>query len=57
MPGRTDFPPTIPVPLLFMLLKLGNLLNFNQIYSWFSQFITKTKNITYSTFTAQCGFS
>jgi len=57
MPGRTDFPPTIPVPLLFMMLKLGNLLNFNQIYSWFSQFITKTKNITYSTFTAQCGFS
>jgi len=32
MAGRTNFPPTIPFPLLFMmLLKLGNLWNFNQI--------------------------
>ena len=33
--GRTNFPPTIPLPsLLKMLLKLWNL---NQIDSWFSQ--------------------
>jgi len=34
MAGRTNFPPTIPFPLL--LLNLGNLWNFNQINSWFS---------------------
>jgi len=28
--GRTNFLPTIPFPLLFMVLKLGNLWNFNQ---------------------------
>jgi len=28
---HTNFPPKIPVPLLFMMLKLGNLWNFNQI--------------------------
>jgi len=32
--GRNNFPPTTPFPLLFMmLLKLGNLWNFNQINS------------------------
>jgi len=38
MASRTNFPPTIPSPLLLMMLiKLGNLWNFNQIDSWFSQ--------------------
>jgi len=31
MAGRTYFPSTIPVPLLFMMSKLGNLWNFNQL--------------------------
>ena len=44
MAGRTNFPPTIPLPLL--LLNLGNLWNFNQINSWFSQFVTKVQNAT-----------
>jgi len=57
MAGRFNFPPTIPFPLLFMLLmKLGNFLNYIEINSWFSQFIKKTQNVTYSTFIVQCGF-
>ena len=40
-----------------MLIKLGNLWNFNQINSWVSHFIRKTQNMTYSIFIAQCGFS
>jgi len=52
---RYNFPPTITFPVL--LIKLGNLGNFNQINSRFSQFIMKAQNATYSTFIAQCGFS
>jgi len=33
MAGRTNFPLTISDPLLFMILKLGNLWNFNEIDS------------------------
>jgi len=33
MVGHTNFPPTIPFPLLFMLLKLGNLCIYNKITS------------------------
>ena len=43
MAGRTNLPQIISFPLLFMLIKLGNLWNFNQIHSWFSQFVTKPK--------------
>jgi len=58
MTGRTNFPPTIPFSLLFVMsLKLGNLWNFNQIHSSFSQFITKAQNTKYNTSVAQCGFS
>jgi len=32
-----------------MLLKHANLLNFKQINSWFSQFITEAQNTTHST--------
>jgi len=39
MAGRNNFPPTIP--FLLLLLDLGNLWNFNQINSWFSQSLTK----------------
>jgi len=57
MAGRTNFPPTIPFILLFMMLiKLGYLWNFNQINSWFSQLIT-TESMPYSTFIALCGFA
>ena len=55
MVGRTNFPPTIP--FLLLLLNLGNLWNFNQINYWFSQFITKPKNVTYSTFIVPCRLS
>jgi len=42
MAGRTNFPPVISFSLLLMMfLKLGNLWNFNQIHSLFSQFITE----------------
>jgi len=41
MAGRTNFPSTIPFPLL--LLNLGNSWNFNQINSWFSQFVMKAQ--------------
>jgi len=48
MAGCTNFPLTIAFPLLFiMLLNLGNLRNFIQINSWFSQFITKPKHTAY----------
>ena len=54
--GRTNFPPTIPFSLLYkMSVKLGNLLNFNEIHSWFSQFITKAQNTTYNTMGAGRG--
>ena len=33
MAGRTNFSLKVPVPLLFMMLKLQNLRNFNQVYS------------------------
>jgi len=47
MAGQINFPLTIPFPLLFMMrLKHGHLWNFNQISSWFSQFIRKTQNTT-----------
>jgi len=36
MVGHTNFPPTIPFHLLFMLSKLGNLCIYNKINSWFS---------------------
>ena len=49
MAGRTDFPPTIWFPLLFMMLsKHGKLSNFNQINTRFSQFMTIAQNTTYS---------
>jgi len=58
MASRIKFPPTIPFSLLFMMsLKLENLWNFNKMHSWFSQFITKARKATYSTFISQCGFS
>ena len=44
MAGRTNFPPTIPFPVLFViLLNLGNLWNYNQITSWLPQFIKNGK--------------
>ena len=42
--GRTNVPSTFPFPLL--LLNLGNSWNFNQINSWFLQFVTKAQNAT-----------
>jgi len=54
--GRTNFPPTIPFSLPYkMSVKLGNLLNFNEIHSQFSQFVTKAQNTTYNTMGAGRG--
>jgi len=58
MTGCNNIPSTIPFPLLFMMLiKLGNLWNFNQINPWFSQFMMKAQKTTHSTFIAQCYLS
>jgi len=49
MAGRNNFPPTIRFPLLLMmLLKHGNLWNFNQFNTCFSQFITIAQITIYS---------
>jgi len=58
MAGRTNFPPTIPVTFAVYDVKTWEFVEFqSDLLLIFTVHYKKKQNTTYSTFTAQCGFS